>query len=127
MPNLNRVILAGHLTRDIEIKYLGSGVPVVNVGIGVNNRKKEGNEWVDEPCFIELTIWGKSAEYAAKACGKGSPVLVEGRLKLDTWETDGQKRSKLSVVAERFQALSKEPARQSSSPSSELNEEELPF
>ena len=106
MASFNRVILLGNLTRDIEVKYLQSGMAVTEVGLAVNDRRKnQQGEWVEETTFVDVTMWGRTAEIAAEYLGKGSPVLIEGRLKLDTWETDGQKRSKLRVVCERMQMV----------------------
>ena len=106
MASFNRVILVGNVTRDIELKYTGSGTAVTDLGLAVNDRRKSANgEWVDETTFIDVTLWGRTAEVASEYLSKGAPVLVEGRLKLDTWETDGQKRSKLRVVGERMQML----------------------
>lgn len=106
MASYNRVILMGNLTRDIQLKYTPSGTPVTEVGLAVSDRRKnQAGEWVDEVTFVEVTFWGRTAEVAAEYLSKGSPVFVEGRLKLDTWETDGQKRSKLRVVCERMQMV----------------------
>lgn len=106
MASYNRVILVGNITRDIEIKYLQSGMAVTEIGLAVNDRRKtQTGEWVEETTFVDITLWGRQAEVAGEYCGKGSNILVEGRLKLDTWETDGQKRSKLRVVGERMQML----------------------
>jgi single-strand DNA-binding protein len=106
MASFNRVILVGNVTRDIELKYTGSGTAVTDLGLAVNDRRKTATgEWVDETTFIDVTLWGRTAEVASEYLSKGAPVLVEGRLKLDTWETDGQKRSKLRVVGERMQML----------------------
>ena len=107
MASFNRVILVGNLTRDVELKYLQSGTAVTEIGLAVNNRRKaQSGEWIDEPVFVDVTLWGRTAEVASEYLNKGSSVLIEGRLKLDTWETDGQKRSKLRVVGERMQMLS---------------------
>ena len=104
---VNKVILVGNLTRDIELKYTPGGTAVTDIGMAVNDRRKNASgEWVDETTFVDVTLWGRTAEVASEYLGKGSPILVEGRLKLDTWETDGQKRSKLRVVCERMQMLS---------------------
>jgi single-strand DNA-binding protein len=74
--------------------------------MAVNDRRKSASgEWVDETTFVDVTLWGRTAEVASEYLSKGSPILVEGRLKLDTWETDGQKRSKLRVVCDRMQML----------------------
>jgi single-strand DNA-binding protein len=107
MASFNRVILLGNLTRDVEVKYLQSGTAVAEVGLAVNDRRKDAktNQWIDETTFVDVTFWGRTAEIAAEYLGKGSPVLVEGRLKLDQWETEGQKRSKLRVVCERMQMV----------------------
>ena len=106
MASFNRVILIGNLTRDVELKYTQGGTAVTEVRLAVNDRRKtQSGEWIEETTFVDVTFWGRTAEVASEYCSKGSPVFVEGRLKLDTWETDGQKRSKLRVVAERMQLL----------------------
>jgi single-strand DNA-binding protein len=107
MASFNRVILVGNLTRDPELRYLTSGMGVTDIGLAVNDRRKNANgEWVEETTFVDVTLWGRTAEVASEYLSKGSPVLIEGRLKLDTWETqDGQKRSKLKVVCDRMQML----------------------
>ena len=107
MASFNRVILVGNLTRDIELRYTPSGTAVTEIGLAVNDRRKtQTGEWVEETTFVDVTLWARTAEVASEYLSKGSPILVEGRLKLDTWETDGQKRSKLRVVGERMQMLS---------------------
>src|SRR3954469_23377999 len=106
MASFNRVILLGNLTRDVEVRYLQSGTAVADVGMAVNDRRKGQNgEWIEETTFVDVTLWGRTAEVAGEYLSKGSPILVEGRLKYDTWEKDGQKRSKLSVVCERMQMV----------------------
>jgi len=107
MASYNRVILVGNLTRDPELRYIPSGTAVSDIGLAVNDRRKNSEgEWVDETTFVEVTLWARTAEVASEYLTKGSPVLIEGRLKLDTWESnDGQKRSKLRVVGERMQML----------------------
>lgn len=106
MASFNRVILLGNLTRDPELKYLQSGMAVTDIGLAVNDRRKgaDGN-WVEETTFVDVTLWGRTAEVAGEYLSKGSPVLIEGRLKLDTWEKDGKKNSKLRVVGEKMQLL----------------------
>jgi single-strand DNA-binding protein len=105
MPSFNRVILIGHLTRDPELKYIPSGTAVAEVGIAVNDRVKKNDVWVDETTFVDVTLWGRTAEVANEYLRKGAATLIEGRLKLDTWEKDGQKRSKLRVIGEKLQML----------------------
>ncbi len=107
MASYNRVILLGNLTRDPEIRYLPSGMAVCDVGLAVNDRRKNAaGEWIEEVTFVDVTVWGRTAEVMSEYLGKGSPVFIEGRLKLDTWEgQDGQKRSKLKVICERMQMV----------------------
>ncbi|MFM7739250.1 MAG: single-stranded DNA-binding protein, partial [Planctomycetota bacterium] len=105
MASFNRVILVGNLTRDVDLKYTAGNTAVTELGLAVNDRVKKNNEWVDETTFVDVTLWGRTAEVASEYLSKGSSVLIEGRLKLDTWEKDGQKRSKLHVIGERMQML----------------------
>jgi single-strand DNA-binding protein len=105
MASFNRVILVGNLTRDPELRYIPSGTAVTDIGLAVNDRIKRGDQWVDEATFIDITLWGRTAEIVNEYCSKGSPILIEGRLKLDRWEKEGQKHSKLKVVGDRIQLL----------------------
>ena len=106
MASYNRVVLVGNLTRDVEVRYLQSGTAVTDIGLAVNDRRKnQAGDWVEEPTFVDVTLWGRTAEVAGEYLKKGSPILVEGRLKLDSWESEGQKRTKLKVVGERMQML----------------------
>jgi single-strand DNA-binding protein len=108
MASYNRVILLGNLTRDPELRFLQSGMAVTDIGLAVNDRRKNANgEWVDEVTFVDVTLWGRTAEIAGEYLSKGSPTLIEGRLKMDSWDDKqtGQKRSKLKVVGERMQLL----------------------
>ena len=119
MASYNRVILVGNITRDIELRYTQSGMAVTDLGLAVNDRRKtQSGEWVDETTFVDVTMWGRQAEIASEYLSKGSPVLIEGRLKLDTWEQEGQKRSKLRVVGERMQMLGNRPSGRSRRPTS---------
>jgi len=106
MASFNKVILVGNVTRDVELRQVGSGSSVCDLGLAVNDRKKtQSGEWVDETTFVHVTLWNKTAEIAAQYLGKGSPVLIEGKLKLESWENDGKKLTKLKVVGERMQML----------------------
>lgn len=107
MASYNRVILIGNLTRDIELRYLQSGTAVADVGLAVSEKRKNAaGEWIEEVVFVDVTAWGRTAEVMSEYLSKGSPVFIEGRLKLDTWEAqDGQKRSKLKVVCDRMQLI----------------------
>jgi len=103
----NRVILVGNLTRDVEIRYTPSGSAIGKVGIATNRRFKAANgEQKEEVMFIDLTLFGRTAEIANQYLGKGRQVLVEGRLVLEQWTAqDGTKRSKHSVTVENLQML----------------------
>jgi single-strand DNA-binding protein len=102
----NRVILMGNLTADVDLRYTGANTAVTDLRMAVNNRyKNQSGEWVEDTLFVDVTLWGRTAEIASEYLSKGSPVFIEGRLKLDTWETDGQKRSKIRVVGDRIQLL----------------------
>lgn len=106
MASHNRVIILGNLTRDVEVRYLQSGMAVADIGVAVNDRRKnQQGEWVEETTFVDVTLWGRTAEVASEYLNKGSQIFIEGRLKYDTWEKDGQKRSKLSVVCEKMQMV----------------------
>jgi single-strand DNA-binding protein len=106
MASFNRVILLGNLTRDIELRYLQNSMAVADIGVAVNDRRKNANgEWIEEVTFVDVTVWGRTAEVMSEYLSKGSPVFIEGRLKLDSWEKDGQKRSKLKVICERMQLI----------------------
>ncbi len=107
MANFNRVLLMGNLTRDPELRYTPSGSAVCGFGLAVNRRYKTSDgEQQQETCFVEVSAFARQAETISQYLNKGSPIFIEGRLKLDQWTSqDGQKRSRLSVVAERFQFL----------------------
>ena len=108
MANLNKVLLAGNLTRDPEVRYTPSKMPVAEFGLAINRRYKSASgELKEETVFVSITAWSKQAELCEQYLKKGSSVLVEGRLKFDEWEKDGKKFTKLSVVAERIQFLDK--------------------
>ena len=106
MANLNKVMLIGNLTRDPELKYTPGNQAVCEVGLAVNRkyRTKEGEER-EETTFVDVTFWSRDAEIIGEYVTKGTPLMVEGRLKLDTWEKDGKKNSKLRVIGERFVLL----------------------
>jgi single-strand DNA-binding protein len=102
MASFNRVVLVGNITRVPELRHIPSGLAVTDIALAVNDRRKSASgEWVDEVTFVDITLWGRQAEVVCEYTTKGSPLLVEGRLKQDTWETDGQKRSKLKVIGDR--------------------------
>ena len=108
MANLNKVMLLGNLTRDPELRRTPSGTAVADLGIAVNRRTSDGNGgWKDETTFVDVTVWGTTAENASKYLTKGRGVFVEGRLQLDSWDDNdtGKKRTKLKVVGEILQFM----------------------
>ena len=108
MPNLNKVMLIGNLTRDPEIKYTPKGTAIAAFGLAVNrNYTTESGEKREEVTFIDLEAYARLAEIIGEYCKKGRPIFVEGRLKLDTWDDkqSGQKRSKMKVIVETMQLL----------------------
>jgi single-strand DNA-binding protein len=108
MPNLNKVMLMGNLTRDPELKYTPKGMAIANLGMAINRVwSNEAGEKQEEVTFIDVEMFGRKAEVVAEYLKKGRPVYIEGRLKLDSWDdkASGQKRSKLKVVGETFEFL----------------------
>jgi single-strand DNA-binding protein len=109
LASFNKVILVGNVTRDPEVKYTPGGTAVTDLGLAVNRFwfDKQSNERKEETTFVDVTLWGRQAEVAGEYLSKGRPVLIEGRLQLDSWEDkqSGQKRSKLRVVGETLQLL----------------------
>ncbi len=109
MASFNKVILMGNLTRDPELRYTPKGMAIAKVGLAVNRRwTSESGEQKEEVTFVDVDIFGRTAENVGQYMRKGSPLLIEGRLKLDQWDDKqtGQKRSRLGVVAETVQFLS---------------------
>jgi len=127
MSSLNKVFLLGNITRDVEVKYLQSGMAVTELGLAVNDKRKDqSGQWIEDVTFLDVTAWGRTAEIAAEYLSKGSSVLIEGRLKLDTWESEGQKRSKLKVVCENMRMLGSKGPRDSQEREPEPRQERKP-
>jgi single-strand DNA-binding protein len=108
MASYNKVILVGNLTRDPELRYTPKGMAIAKIGLAVNrNWTSESGEKKEEVTFVDVDIFGRTAENVAQYMKKGRPILIEGRLRLDQWDDKqtGQKRSKLGVVAETVQFL----------------------
>ena len=110
MTDTNHVVLIGRLTRDLgsderSFAYTASGTARANVSIAVNRSAKKGEEWVDEVSYFDITIWGKTAENLKPYLTKGKQIAVDGCLKQDRWEKDGQKFSKVGIVANTVQLL----------------------
>lgn len=106
MSDLNRVTLVGRLTRDPEVRYTSSGMPIVNLGLAVNGRQKDqSGQWTEKPNFFDVKLFGDRFERLAQHLEKGRRIGIDGRLEWSSWEVDGQKRSKVEVVANELQFL----------------------
>jgi single-strand DNA-binding protein len=105
--SINRVLISGNLTRDPELRATTSGMPVLGMGVAVNDRRKNQStgEWEDYPNFIDCTIFGSRAESVSHYLSKGSKVVIEGKLRWSQWERDGQKRSKVEVIVDEIEFL----------------------
>lgn len=105
MADVNHVTIIGRLTRDSELKYTSGGMAISNFSIAVNRRRKNGDQWVEEASFFDINLFGKSAEGLKPYLTKGKQIAVEGELRQDRWEQDGQPRSKVVIVANNVQLL----------------------
>jgi single-strand DNA-binding protein len=122
MASFNKVIVAGNLTRDPELRYTPKGTAVAKIGLAVNRTwKSETGEMKEEVSFIDVEAWGRQAEVISQYMRKGRPLLIEGRLKMDTWEDKNthQKQSKLKVVLESFSFIDSNRAEGTAPPSGE--------
>lgn len=108
MGSMNRVFLMGNLTRAPELRKTPSGIAVSDLGLAVNEKyRNKAGDLIDSVCFADIVVWGRQAETCGQYLGKGSPIIVEGRLQLDQWKTNsGENRSRLRIRAERVQFLS---------------------
>ena len=103
MATFARAFICGNLTRDPEVRYVGNNqTPICQFSLAVNDKRKQGDDWIEEVSYIDINLWSKTAEYFCESAKKGMTVTVEGRLKQETWEKDGDKRSKIVVVADRI-------------------------
>lgn len=137
--SINRVVISGNLTRDPELRATAGGTSVLKLGVAVNDRRKsqQTGEWEDVPNFVDVTIFGARAEALSRFLAKGSKVAIEGKLRWSQWETQqGDKRSKLEVVADEIEFLSSRdggsagysgPAPEAAAPEADDLGEEIPF
>lgn len=107
--SINRVIISGHLTRDCDLRHTQGGTAVLTMGVAVNDRRKnpQTGVWDDCPNFVDCTMFGTRAESVARFLSKGSKVAIEGKLRHSSWEKDGQKRSKLEVIVDEIEFMSR--------------------
>jgi len=138
MNSFNRVILLGNLTRDPEVRYIPSGTAVASFAIAVNRRYKQGDEMKDEVSYIDIVVFGKTAENCGQYLNKGDAILVEGRLQQRRWDDkdSGQKRSKVEVVAQTVNFMPKRSGQgtgaggkhdQEPAPEPPVDEGDIPF
>ena len=138
MASINNVVLVGNLTRDAELKYTTGGTAVLKFSIAINRRSKNGDQWVDIASFFDIGMMGKSAEAVHKFLVKGKQVAIQGELRQNRWEQDGQPRSKVEVFAFGIQLLGGREATQNNRPaaqqpqrntdySPEYFEDDIPF
>ena len=114
MADLNHVVLIGRLTRDAELKYTTSGQAVCKFSIAVNRTRKNGEQWEDEANFFDVVLWGKRGEALNQYLQKGKMIGVDGELRQDRWQQDGQNRSRVEIVANNIQLLGGNPGGQGS-------------
>ena len=132
MASLNRVTLLGNLTRTPEIRSTPSGTAMASFGLAVNRRFRQGTETKEEVCYVDVTAFGLQAEAIGEYLTKGSPALIDGRLRWHQWEKDGHRFSKLDVVADSVQFLSRREASAGTADGDDLAggddpEDEIPF
>lgn len=133
--SINRVCISGNLTRDPELRSTASGMAVMNFGVAVNDRAKnpQTGEWEDRPNFVDCVMFGTRAEAVSRYISKGSKVAIEGKLRWSQWERDGQKRSKLEVIVDEIEFMSRSeqqgnaPAQQAYAPAADVYSEDIPF
>ena len=119
---LNKVIMVGNITRDIEVRYTASGQAVASIGLACNRSYKSGDDWKEEVCFITAVLWGKRAENCASQLHKGDPIFIEGRLQSRSWEKDGQKRTTIEIAVKDIQFLNR--TKQGTTPEEQVTESE---
>ena len=105
MADINRVIIVGRLTRDAELRYTGGGMAVCKFSIAINRRKRTGERWEDEAHFFDVVLFGKQGEAINQYLVKGKQVGIDGELRQNRWEQDGQPRSKVEIAAFNVQLL----------------------
>ena len=135
--SINRVVISGNLTRDPELRRTAGGMAVLSFGVAVNDRRKDPKtgEWGDYANFVDCTMFGNRAESVSNYLSKGTKVAVEGKLRYSSWERDGQKRSKLEVIADELEFMSRSSSggnqgdggQQAQYVEAEVYDEDIPF
>lgn len=129
MANLNKVMLMGNLTKDVDVKYTPSGKAVANFGLAINRAYTSSDgERVEDVCFVDIVAWDRLAEVCGEYLSKGRQAFIEGRLQYRTWEQeDGKKRSKLEVVAQNIQFLGSKADTEAASSEDGTPDDSVPF
>lgn len=117
--DINHVVLVGRLTRDAELRYTNNGSAVANISLAINSRRRRDEQWVDEAHFFDAVVWGKTAETLSPYLTKGKQIGLEGELRQNRWEQDGQRRSKVEVFTRNIQLLGGRGADGMATPSGE--------
>jgi single-strand DNA-binding protein len=126
MANFNRIILAGNLVHSPDLKFTQGGMAICKVNLAVNSRVKKGDKWEDEVSYFDLVAFGKTGEAIAEHVGKGQSILIEGRLKQERWEKEGQKKSAVRVYIDTVQFLSPKKETTAGTPQG-VADEDIPF
>lgn len=131
--SINRVNISGNLTRDPELRQTQGGMAILNIGVAVNDRRKnqQTGEWEDVPNFVDCVMFGSRAEKLAQYLAKGTKVAIDGKLRYSSWEKDGARRSKLEVVVDEIEFMSRgergQQRQQQQTASADLYDENIPF
>ena len=137
--SINQVIVSGNLTRDPELRATASGMPILAFGVAVNDRRKNAQtgEWEDYPNFLDVTVFGREAEWLAPKLSKGTGVVVSGKLRWSQWDVEGGKRSKVEIIADNVKVLQRNSpadgqqqqyaAPQPGAPASIYADQDIPF
>lgn len=128
--SINRVNISGNLTRDPELRQTQGGMAILSLGVAVNDRRKnqQTGEWEDVPNFVDCVVFGTRAEKLAQFLSKGTKVAIEGKLRWSQWEKDGARRSKLEVIVDEIEFMSRGQQRQQQqTASADLYDENIPF
>lgn len=138
MPNLNKILMMGHLTRDVKLTYLQNQTAVADFGLATSRKyKKQDGSMAEDTCFVDCQIFGKRAEVINKYFRKGDPIFIEGRLRFESWQAqDGTKKSKLRVLVENFEFVGSKKTRDDDPPpldqghpvfEQNSNDDDIPF
>lgn len=129
--SINRVSISGNLTRDAELRQTQGGMAILSLGVAVNDRRKnqQTGEWEDVPNFVDCVMFGSRAEKLAQYLAKGTKVAIDGKLRYSSWEKDGARRSKLEVIVDDLEFMSRggQQQRQQQTASADIYDENIPF